>query len=191
MADWRNLERIGPHSFQCGYCGRHVSSREGFQTDDGFSVYHGHPVLFICPGCNSPTFFAGNMMARQTPAPILGEDVAPLPDDVAAAYLEARQSTKVQAFTSAVLMCRKILMHAAVQSGAKAGDSFVNYVEHLSAAGYIPPNGKVWVDKIRQKGNEANHEIVLMTREDAQDILTFTGMLLKFMYEFPSKAAKS
>jgi hypothetical protein len=45
-----------------------------------------------------------------------------------------------------------------VAEGAKEGLSFQAYVDHLSAKGYVPPNGKGWVDHIRKKGNEANHE---------------------------------
>jgi hypothetical protein len=43
------------------------------------------------------------------------------------------------------------------------------------------------VDYIRTKGNEANHEITIMSDEDAKDLITFSEMLLKFVYEFPAK----
>jgi hypothetical protein len=93
----------------------------------------------------------------------------------------------VKAFTAAVLACRKLLMHIAVDKGASEGKPFIEYVEYLSNKGYVPPNGKVWVDHIRGKGNEANHEIKIMTKEDALDLVTFIEMLLKFIYEFPSR----
>jgi len=48
-------------------------------------------------------------------------------------------------------------------------------------------DGKGWVDHIRKKGNEANHEIVIMKKGDALDLITFIEMLLKFIYEFPSR----
>jgi hypothetical protein len=65
------------------------------------------------------------------------------------------------------------------------------YVEHLAASGYVPPHGKGWVDHIRKKGNEANHEIVLMEKDDAQELISFVEMLLKFIYEFPSRIPSS
>jgi hypothetical protein len=77
-------------------------------------------------------------------------------------------------------------MHIGVQQGAEEGKNFLFYVKYLSDQGYVPPNGKHWVDHIRKKGNEANHEIVLMERDDAKDLLLFIEMLLKFIYEFPS-----
>jgi len=49
-------------------------------------------------------------------------------------------------------------------------------------------NGKEWVDIIRNKGNEATHEIVIMNQSDAEELINFAGMLLKFIYEFPIKA---
>lgn len=77
-------------------------------------------------------------------------------------------------------------MNIAVALSAKEGLKFIEYVEFLSGKGYIPPNGKHWVDHIRVKGNEATHEIALMTLPEASDLLTFTEMLLRFIYEFPT-----
>lgn len=187
MKDWANLERIGPYSYICGHCGRSVSSREGYKTADGYSVNHGNPCLFICPGCNSPTFFFGTNFSRQIPAPLIGNPVASLPELIESAYREARECSKVEAYTACVLVCRKLLMHIAVAQGADEGESFLHYVEFLADQGYVPPHGKAWVDHIRKKGNEANHEIVLMGKEDATDLITFSEMLLKFIYEFPSR----
>ena len=62
---------------------------------------------------------------------------------------------------------------------------FIYYVNYLSDNGYVPPNGKVWVDKIRNLGNEATHKLEVKSKEDAELAITFTSMLLKFIYEFP------
>ena len=66
----------------------------------------------------------------------------------------------------------------------------IEYVQYLSDKGYVPPDGKEWVDHIRKKGNEANHEISIMGESDAKDLLGFTEMLLRFIYEFPSRLPK-
>jgi len=55
----------------------------------------------------------------------------------------------------------------------------------------VPPNGKGWVDHIRRKGNEATHEITVMTEADAKDLLSFAELLLKFIYEFPKRVPGS
>jgi len=78
-------------------------------------------------------------------------------------------------------------MHIAVEKGAAAGESFKSYVEYLANARYVPPNGKEWVDHIRDKGNEMNHELVFASEAEANDVLGFVEMLLKFIYEFPSR----
>jgi hypothetical protein len=98
---------------------------------------------------------------------------------------------KINAFTPAVLACRKILMHVAVEKGAKKGESFVSYVNYLDSAGYIPPDGNAWVERLKTKGNEADHEIVIMTHDDAKLLLDFAEMLLKSMYEFPERLKES
>jgi len=142
MADWQNLVRLGPYSYTCGFCGRDVSSREGYHTGDGYSVARGHPVLFICPGCNRPSYFERPGFSSQTPAPLIGNRVETLPPNIEATYNEARECTKVSAYTACVLVCRKLLMHKAVEQGATSGQSFIEYVEYLADNGYVPPTDK-------------------------------------------------
>lgn len=78
-------------------------------------------------------------------------------------------------------------MNIAVSQGAAEGLRFIDYVEYLEKNGFIPPNGRGWVDHIRKKGNEATHVIALMTQSDAEDLIAFSEMLLKFIYEFPAR----
>jgi hypothetical protein len=116
-----------------------------------------------------------------------GERVKHISDaKIEALYEEARQCTAYGAYTSAVMLCRKLLMNVAVQQGAPNNLTFQAYVGHLDQKGFVPPNGKKWVDEIRQKGNEANHEVHLMTENDAQRIIRFSEMLLRFIYEMPN-----
>jgi hypothetical protein len=76
-------------------------------------------------------------------------------------------------------------MNIAVSKGAEEGLSFVEYVDYLAAKGYVPPDGADWVDHIRKKGNEATHQIAIMKREDAEDLITFVEALLRFIFEYP------
>lgn len=82
-------------------------------------------------------------------------------------------------------------MHIAVEQGAKPGLSFLEYIEFLSSQGFVPPHGKGWVDHIRKKSNEANHEIVLMDQPASEELLNFLEMLLKFIYDFPRRIPKT
>jgi hypothetical protein len=74
----------------------------------------------------------------------------------------------------------------AVQQGAPENQSFQSYVDYLNKHGFIPPNGKKWVDATRKKGNDANHEITLKAAQDAHNIIRFSEMLLRFVYEMPN-----
>src|SRR2546425_8555942 len=177
---WTRADDIAPHGYTCGFCGKVVASNKGFYHHSGSQ----HGTIYVCPHCDKPTYFGPN---TQVPGVAPGNEVKALPGDVETLYREARNSVAVNAYTAAVLTCRKLLMNIAVGLGAREGKSFMEYVEYLSSSGYVPPKGKGWVDHIRKKGNEANHEIVLMAKDDADDLISFTEMLLKFIYEFPSR----
>jgi hypothetical protein len=43
---------------------------------------------------------------------------------------------------------------------------------------------------IRTKSNEANDEIVIMSEEDAKNLVTFTEMMLRFIYDLPTRVPK-
>ena len=138
----------------------------------------------LCPQCNAPTFFSAQ--EAQHPGPLLGGEVASLTDDVRRIYDEARNALTVGAATGTVMLCRKILMHVAVDMGADEGKKFQEYVEWLASEGWIPRGGQPWVDFIRRRGNEANHELPQMTSDDAAGILRFTEALLRNVYELPA-----
>jgi hypothetical protein len=183
MGNWENAVRHNSRKYKCYNCGSLVASDTGYYYKESTPRGDGE-YIYICPHCHHPTYFS---VGKQIPSPLLGEEVENLPDNVKKLYNEARECTGAGAYTAAVLACRKLLMHIAVEKGAKAGESFKEYVEYLSNKGYIPPDGKGWVDHIRDKGNEANHEIVIMSQDEAKDLITFLQMLLLFIYDFPSK----
>ena len=124
----------------------------------------------------------------QLPGPLLGRSVSDLPKDVESLYEVARQCLSVNSPTAAAMVCRKILMHVAVEKGAKKGETFKAYVNFLYDQHHIPEASGRWVDHIRNKGNDANHEISLVSKEDAKGLVGFTEVLLKIIYEFPAQA---
>ena len=181
---WQGTVVVGKSSYKCGYCDLEVAPNEGY-----FSLYKSHSSesaqIYICPKCNNPTFF--NYHHYQTPKPLLGRSISKIPDeDISALYQEARGCTSVGAYTGCVMICRKILMNLAVKEGALEGESFVSYVNYLFENGFVPPKGKTWVDAIRKRGNNANHEISLMKEKDANLMLHFVEGLLRFNYELPN-----
>jgi Domain of unknown function (DUF4145) len=113
-----------------------------------------------------------------------GGDIRHLPDDVAQAWREARTTHAVAAYTASEIMCRKILMHVAVDvAQAPPGKSFVEYINALETAGYITTGLKAVIDIIRVRGNGANHELPASTEEDSLRTITITEYLLRGSYE--------
>jgi hypothetical protein len=81
-------------------------------------------------------------------------------------------------------------MNIAVSKGAKEGLRFVEYINWLDANGHITKESRSWVEHIRDRGNEATHKIIPANEEDATDLIEFSGMLLKTMFEYPEKMKK-
>ena len=165
LIEWSGYQQIQNKRFTCGYCGADIA------TDRGWNGKHkgAKPgaFLMICPNCTYPTFLPND--EPQVPGVRFGNDVEGVDDEsVLTLYNEARDCTATNAHTAAVLCCRKILMHLAVDKGAKSGQTFVSYVDFLANEGYVPPGGREWVDHIRQMGNQANHEISLYEPEKFQ-----------------------
>jgi hypothetical protein len=180
---WNSVSQLNSKQFRCGYCGNIVATPTGFFDNSARNL------IYICPHCDKPSYF--DMLGNQVPGIAPGNEVENLPIELNALYHEARNSASVGAYTASVLACRKLLMNIAVTQGADEGKPFIFYVDYLATTGYVPPNGKIWVDHIRKKGNEATHEIALMKLSDAEELIVFVEMLLKFIYEFPAKIPKT
>lgn len=178
---WQGASVIVSKRYVCGYCRLVVGPDKGISDQISNVAIR---YVYFCSHCGQPTYF--NEGGLQFPGVRFGNDVAHLPQSIEQLYGEARGAMSSQAYTPAVLACRKILMNVAVSLGAKAGDSFASYVQFLADKGYVPPNGKHWVDHIRTKSNEANHEITPMSKDEAEKLITFVEMMLKFIYELPN-----
>ena len=174
------LERL---SWTCGYCGREVGGSVGYRRENDLAQ---EKFVYICPYCENPTAFVlGDAGFSQYPGAVYGRAVGGLPKSVSTLYSEVRRCVQYTAYTAAVLALRKLLMHVAVDQGAEPGQGFVSYVGFLEDAGWIPPSGRLWVDALRKSGNEAAHEIVIVSEADAKRLLDFAEMLLRLVYEFP------
>lgn len=187
--NWMGAQPISEAQYTCAHCGSLSASNLGwvFSHQQAGQAADYRYVIRICSYCKQPTYIRSD---ARFPSPAYGEAVKHLPSDIESLYQQARDCTAANAYTPAVLACRKLLMHIAVDLGAPDGQNFLDYVDYLAAKGYVPPNGRSWVDHIRKKGNEANHEIVLMKKEDAEELIDFAAMLLKFIYEFPNRVPK-
>jgi len=180
--NWERLESLSSKEYTCGYCGKEVGTTHGYHHNGSGQL----TKIYICTNCGSPTYFSQE--GNQHPGSLLGRNIENLPPDISEIYREIRESIKVANYTSAQLLGRKLIMHLAVSvANAKEGETFVQYVEHLKSAGYIPPNGETWINYVKKLGNEKNHEIKIGTVNEAKSILKFIEVLLIFIYEFGEK----
>jgi uncharacterized protein DUF4145 len=178
MMSWVHEQKIASKSYTCGYCGNSLVSNRGYSGGSFGSIY-------ICHYCSKPTFILHD--GNQFPGSPFGREVKEIPaTEVSDLYREARECIQVNANTASILCSRKLLMNIAVSKGASEGKSFVEYVDYLNDNGFLPPDSKDWVDHIRKTGNVATHKIKIMKREEAEELVTFIEMLLKFIYEFPA-----
>jgi hypothetical protein len=173
---WNHLLDLHSKTFICGFCGDKVGAHKGYNNSSNGAI------ILICPNCGRPTYFVAD---EQYPGPLLGRNIDKLPQDIQSIYREIRNSIKDANYTAAQLLGRKLIMHLAVSvANAKEGETFVQYVEHLKQAGYVPPNGETWINYVKKQGNEKNHEINIGTIDESQKILKFIEVLLIFIYEF-------
>lgn len=190
--DWQNLGTLSSKKYTCGYCGNPLASNRGYAGQyrlEGNNIGGRVGYIYICHYCHCPTFF--DIDSKQHPGHPFGNAVEHIPSkEVENLYNEARNCFVCGAYTASVLCCRKLLMNIAVSLEAAVGLNFKEYVDFLYAKNYIPPGGKDWVDYIREKGNDANHEIALMIEEDAKKLVDFSEMLLKIIYEYPEKGKR-
>lgn len=184
---WAETQGLTSKSYTCGHCGNNLASMLGYQTVVTSGSTATKSYIYICHHCRKPTYFS-SWLGDQVPGPAFGGPVDHIAsEEVKVLYEEARNCMKVNAHTAAVMCCRKLLMNVAVSEGAAEGKSFASYVRYLADQGHIPPKAAVWVDHIRDKGNEANHEIQIMGREDAERLIKFSEMMLRIMYEYPAE----
>ena len=176
-------------SYVCGYCGHEVSSDEGMPLlldEPGHITLQSGYGVYICTHCHMPTFIYKDV---QVPGNRYGASVNNVPDEVKSVYEEARSSFSTGSYTGVVLLCRKLLMHIATDLGARDNLRFIEYVDYLNEHHYAGVRSEQWVDQIRQFGNQANHEIRINTKEEAQRMIKFCEMILKLNYEYPSIAS--
>ncbi|MFC1932934.1 DUF4145 domain-containing protein [Chloroflexota bacterium] len=172
----------GQQTYLCAHCGAWTS---------GLVVahyYYGYNVNWlICTGCGHGSV---DDNGKLYPRSKFGPNIEGLPKEVKKAYEEARTCYSVNAFTACELICRKILMHIAVDKGAKEDEAFSYYLSVLEEKGYVTPPMKKWVGLIRKHGGKATHLIEAPDQRRAEGTLMFTAELLRLIYEMEHMADK-
>jgi len=115
--------------FKCGHCGN---------KGNGAVIAFYHKITpnirwVMCPTCSHGTVIDRNGITY--PSPKFGDELQGLPVDVKNAYEESRNCMSVNAFSACTLLCRKLLMHVAVDKDDKEGKNFTDYIDYLKKNG--------------------------------------------------------
>ena len=62
-------------------------------------------------------------------------------------------------------------------------------IEALAASHAITPDMKEWAHEIRDVGNDAVHDEIPFTEEEAKDLHAFTELFLTYVYTLPGMLA--
>lgn len=175
------------HGYRCGHCGREVSGAVLAYNRE--NKHNQRLTLWLqCSVCYKGTTQEAD--GSVAPGSAFGPVVEGLPTAVEEAYNEARRCMSVSAFTAAEGICRKILMHVAVDKGAAEGKTFSFYIDYLAGQGYVTPPMREWVTLIKDHGNEAAHRLEPPERQRAEGTVLFTAQLLRSVYEMGHLASR-
>lgn len=173
-------------SVPCPHCGNPQQVMVAAAVDDNHLAADGLTKWLRCPACREGSVeIEGSIFPADVP---LREPLG-LPEIDARIWNEARTCLGVGANAAAVMLCRKLLFHIAVAHGLPEKNSrnrapgFADAVKHLEAEGIVTKRMMPWVDRIKDVGNDANHELTPITPEQALDVATFTEQLLRLAYE--------
>lgn len=186
-------------SILCPNCGRGRTVNLALSTDDRpFSDTEYR--WMVCTECLGASItLSRNGHDWSVFPPVAGDrPVRNLPNHIDEMWREAVLTHAVGAYTSSVLMCRKIVFATAVEFGLapKADNnrapSFLTCVDYLVENDYLTRRMKDdWADSIREWGNDATHEIEAITDRTATNALDFTQQLLAMSFQFTHDAQAS
>lgn len=178
---------VDTYPITCGNCLRGVAASIISSAPVQWNNQPRHVVWLQCPSCQDGSVMTASKAVY--PAAPAGRSVQHLPGDVEAAWREARTAHAVAAYTASEMMCRKILMHLAVDAaGSSPGRTFVQYIDDLEAKGFVMTNLKPVIELVKDRGNAANHELPASTEDDSLRTLSIVEHLLAGIYELPGLA---
>ena len=115
------------------------------------------------------------------------------PESIADDFYEAKTSLQHRNIKSACIMARSAIESAVVNFGATKG-GLANKIKELAANHTITQSLADWADEVKEIGNDATHMAergsAPPTKEDAEDAVQFTEMLLFYLYTVPGMIAE-
>ena len=111
-----------------------------------------------------------------------------IPTSIAAVFSEASMSLAANCPRASAVMSRRTLEAVTVDKGETTG-ILAQRLTALGAKGVLHSTLSDWAKEIRLVGNAGAHfdPIETVTQEDAQQLLSFTRELLRYLYELPAE----
>lgn len=176
-------------TYSCGAseCGKTTNGRvmaSMKRESDGATI---HWLVCSCPK-EEPTIQVerGGAMVTQIPEAREFQAGEKWPPELEQLFEEASKAYAAGAYTAASMVCRKLLMACACHEGDTDGKNFTDYVDYIINTVLTFPKAKDSIDKIRGIGNEANHKIKFVSRDDARRALSIITYMLTTIYSLPS-----
>lgn len=177
---------VANHVVDCWSCGVQttlLTALHGIRTD-GTTIMFG---ICACPK-QEPMLVTRNLAGTSLQAPP-GQPMKPgdrWPAEMARLFTESAAAFGAGAFTASAMASRKILMACACREGAKEGGTFKGYVEYITTSVLPFPRAAAAISKIKDIGNDANHDLEFVTHDDAKTALGIVTYLLNTIYSFPT-----
>lgn len=173
--------------YACGNCGANTNGRvlvDKTREIDGKTICW---CICSCPKEEPAIVIEENgKVTRVFPEPKMFKSGEKWPTEIVQIFDEAALSFSSGAYTAAAMLARKVLMVCSHREGAKAGEQFTHYVDHITTQVLTFSKAKNAIDAIRKIGNEANHDVALVPRDQAQKSLEIVKYLLDTIYTLPS-----
>lgn len=177
--------------YTCGYCGHSVHARILAKTYAPFMTTMGMTdqladVICLCECGRITTIHKDVISDIQVPEPKPYKSDKKWDAGVAALFDEAADCFTRNAYTATAMLCRRILMVLACNKKAEPGLRFVQYVDYLAEEVFKDERAHETLTDIKDIGNEANHELEDVSRDEGLFVLEATFHLLNSVYSLPS-----
>lgn len=186
-------------SIYCPYCHKHTSltpapvnytssGREYVTGAFWKKNYDETWWIGVCNACEMPVLVCNNGNYVY-PSPLPSPTEKDMPELIRLDLDEAKICFSSGAYRAAAVMARRAMQVAATDKGA-TGDKLVSQIHELQQTGKITTDLKDWADAVRWVGNDAAHPNgVLVTQDDAKDVLQLAEQFLYVLYVAPALAA--
>lgn len=187
MADrveWSEVHDCEVNTFICGYCNMQTTSDTGYNSisNSEEDVYEDYvDILYICNHCGRPTYIDSE--GNHIPQPVEGDEVRGLSSRLQELFLEMKKTHSFGLYTSSIMIARTMIMFIGVEEGAGEGMRFIEYTNYLLENEKLTPDAKEALNKVKNYGNRANHELQPFTYNDSKKVNSIMILILKSIYE--------